>query len=128
MTGSLIKLPRLRNVPPKYVDAIRLMAEALQNWTIDHPERPPRFALPPAGIVVAIKYVWPVFCQNTAARDLFHTFQDIGRVVGGEGLDPTLTQAAIAIRAVGVKPEIKSVQTFLDCAKELGFVVQVVGG
>ena len=111
-----------RRVPERYMVAVREMARILSDWKRDQPESPPRFALPPpgAGIIVAIKLVYPVLCQNAAAKELFERCQDMGRIVGGEALDPTLFQFTCALAAAGLEPyEFRAVEEFQQCKMKM---------
>lgn len=118
-----LAIPRMAGDPPAdFVEGMRLMSEAIKAWCADMDHPRPRFAIPPVGvgIVVALKYVWPVVCQNPAARELFATFQEIGRAVGGNARDPTLTMLTVALASSGLEPyEFRPASDFLDCANKL---------
>jgi hypothetical protein len=110
---------RTKEPPPQYIAGIREMAQALVDWQRAHPDRQPVFAIPPPGVglVCSIVRVWPVCCQNAAARELLDTFQDIGHVIGGAAKDPTLTMLTAAMAAAGVTPEFRPLRDFERCMK-----------
>jgi hypothetical protein len=108
----------LGRAPADFMAGIREMARILTDWKRDRPEDPPRFCLPPVGqgITVALSLVYPIVCQNSAARELVTRMQDAGRIIGGNANDPTLFMLTVAMTATGTVPaEVRSVEEFQQC-------------
>ena len=108
----------LGRAPPDFMACIREMARILTDWKRDQPDNPPRFALPPVGqgIIVSLSLVYPIVCQNPAARELVTRMQDAGRIIGGNATDPTLFMLTVAMMSTGTVPsEVRSVEEFQQC-------------